>query len=137
MSADLQKLQEAIHARLSADSTLGALLGGAKIYDRPPEGAAIPYITFGATRTFNAGTASEDAREHLLTLHTWSKTGGRKQCMEIMAATETALQTLPALSGAIRIVSLRRQGEDIAYEPDLRAWHGTLRLRAVTEASTL
>ncbi|MGB8817631.1 MAG: DUF3168 domain-containing protein, partial [Rhizobiaceae bacterium] len=134
MSADLQKLQEAIHARLSADSGLGSLLGGPKMYDRPPEGAAMPYITYGATRTFNAGTASEEAREHLFHLHVWSKTGGRKQCMDVMEAAETALQTLPAISGAIRIVSLRQQGEEIGYEPDLRAWHGILRLRAVTEA---
>ena len=137
MSADLQRLQEAIHARLAADAGLGAVLGGAHVYDRPPQGAAMPYITFGATRTFDAGTSTEDAREHLMTLHVWSKTGGRKQCMDAIEAAGEALAGLPALSGSVRIVSLRRQADEIVYEPDLRAWHGVMRLRAVTEAASL
>jgi hypothetical protein len=137
MSADLQRLQEAIHAWLAADAGVTAALSGAKIYDRPPQGAVMPYITFGATRTFDAGTSTEEAREHLLTLHVWSKTGGRKQCMEAMAAVGTALAGLPVLSGTVRIVSLRRQADEIVYEPDLRAWHGVMRLRAVTEAASL
>jgi Protein of unknown function (DUF3168) len=137
MSADMQRLQEAIHARLATDAGLGAVLGGVHVYDRPPQGAAMPYITFGATRTFDAGTSTEDAREHLMTLHVWSKTGGRKQCMEAMQATGEALAAIPALSGTVRIVSLRRQADEIVYEPDLRAWHGVMRLRVVTEAITL
>ena len=137
MSADLQRLQEAIHARLTADADVPAALGGATVYDRPPQGASMPYITFGATRTFDAGTSTEDAREHLLTVHIWSKTGGRKECMDIMQAAGEALAGIPALSGTVRIVSLRRQADDIVYEPDLRAWHGVIRLRALTEAVSL
>jgi hypothetical protein len=137
MSADLQRLQEAIHARLVGDAGLSTVLGGAHVHDRPPQGAAMPYITFGTTRTFDAGTSTEDAREHLMTLHVWSKTGGRKQCMEAMLAAGEALAGLAALSGAVRIVSLRRQADEIVYEPDLRAWHGVMRLRAVTEAASL
>ena len=137
MSADLQRLQEAMHAQLAADSGLLAVLGGAHVYDRPPQGASMPYITFGTTRTFDAGTSTEDAREHLLTVHIWSKTGGRKQCMEAMQAAGEALAGVPALSGTVRIISLRSQADEIVYEPDLRAWHGVMRLRAMTEAVSL
>lgn len=135
MSADLQRLQEAVFARLNADAGLDAVLGAARVYDRPPQGSAMPYITFGATRTFDAGTSTEDAREHLMILHVWSKTGGRKQCMEAMQAASEALASLPPLSGSVRIVSMRQQGQEIMHEPGLKAWHGTMRYRALTEAA--
>lgn len=137
MSADLQQLQEALYSRLSADAGLTTVIGASKVHDRPPHGAAMPYITFGATRSFNAGTSTEDAGEHLMTLHVWSKTGGRKQCMEAMQAAGAVLASPLPVTGGVRFVSLRGQAEEITYEPDLKAWHGVIRLRAVTEAAAL
>ena len=97
----------------------------------------MPYVTLGMTRAFNADTASEKAQEHLFTLHVWSAAGGRKEAMAVLDAVRTRRESLPAVSGAMRIVSVRVQGEDIGHDPDLRAYHGVLRLRAVTEALSL
>ena len=137
MASDTQLLQQAVFAHLAADSALGALLGGDKVHDRPPDGAAMPYVTLGMTRAFDAGTASEKAQEHLFTLHAWSSTGGRKQTMQILEAIRLRMDSLPVASGAMRIVSVAAQGEDITHDPDMRAFHGTLRLRALTEPITV
>ncbi len=137
MASDTQLLQQAVFAHLAGDMALTALLGDVKVHDRPPAGAAMPYVTLGMTRAFDAGTASEKAQEHLFTLHAWSGAGGRKETMGILEATRLRMESLPAVNGTVRIVSLQAQGEDIVHYPDLRAYHGTLRFRAVTEPATL
>jgi Protein of unknown function (DUF3168) len=137
MASDTQILQQAIFTHLTADTALTGLLGGAKVHDRPPEGAAMPYVTLGMTRAFDAGTASEKAQEHLFTLHAWSSAGGRKETMTILEALRSRMESLPVVNGAMRIVAVRLQGEDIVHDPDLRAFHGTLRFRAVTEPAAL
>ena len=47
MSSSAAALRAAIHDALVADGTLTALLGGPKVYDEPPQGAAFPYVTLG------------------------------------------------------------------------------------------
>ncbi len=137
MASDTQLLQQTVFAHLAGDAALTALLGGAKVHDRPPNGAIMPYVTLGMTRAFDAGTASEKAQEHLFTLHAWSSAGGRKETMAVLEALRLRMESLPAVNGAMRIVSVRAQGEDIVHDPDLRAFHGTLRFRAVTEPAAL
>jgi hypothetical protein len=133
MASDTQALQQAVFSHLAADTALAALLGGAKVYDRPPQGAAMPYVTLGMTRAFNADTASERAQEQFFTLHGWSSAGGRKEAMLVLEAIRARMESLPAVNGTMRIVSVRAQGEDIGHDPDLRAFHGVLRFRAMTE----
>ncbi len=137
MASDTQTLQQAVFNHLTADTALYVLLGGANVHDRPPDGAAMPYVTLGVTRAFNADTASEKAQEHLFTLHAWSAAGGRKEAMLVLEAVRLRMESLPAVSGAMRIVSVRAQGEDIEHDPDLRAFHGVLRYRALTEPVTV
>ncbi len=137
MASDTQTLQQAVFSHLAADTALAALLGGTKVHDRPPDGAAMPYVTLGMTRAFNTDTASEKAHEHLFTLHAWSTAGGRKEAMLVLDAVRLRIDSLPAVIGAMRIVSVRVQGEDVEHDPDLRAFHGVLRYRAVTEPVTL
>lgn len=50
-------LRAAIHDALVADSALAALLGGARIYDEPPESAAFPYVTLGECRIADWSTS--------------------------------------------------------------------------------
>jgi hypothetical protein len=135
MSNDSSKLQRAIFLHLSSDPALISLLNGAKIYDRPPINAALPYVTMGMTRAFEAGTATENASEHLFALLVWSRQGGRKEVSAIMFALRKRLETLVNVFDAMRIVNLRYVSEDISYDARLSAYQGSLRLRAMTEAA--
>lgn len=137
MASDIARLQKAIFVHLASDSILTGLLGGAKIFDRPAESAALPYITFGITRAFNSDTASEAAQEHLFTLHTWSRKAGRREAMMILDAMRARLSSLPPVLDAMRIVTLRFQSEDITFNEQVDGFQGTLRYRALTEHETL
>jgi hypothetical protein len=43
-------LRAAVHDALAADSALHAALGGARVYDEPPRGALLPYVSIGEAR---------------------------------------------------------------------------------------
>lgn len=137
MTNEVNDLQQAIHAHLVGDSALTAMLGAVRIHDRPPDGAALPYVTFGLTRTANAATASEAATEHFVTLHAWAKSGSRKDASDIIEAVATRLATLPLIAGQTRIVSLAEQGRDVSHEPGPGLFHGVIRLRALTEPAAV
>lgn len=137
MANDAAKLQKSIYAHLANDSALIDLLGGIKVYDRPVESASLPYITFGTTRAFNADTASEAAQEHLFTLYVWSRKGGRLEALTLLNIVRASLNNLPVVFDAMRIVSLRFQSEDIAYNEPVAAFQGIIRYRAMTESETL
>jgi hypothetical protein len=77
-------LQQAIFAALTTDAPLNALLGGTRIYDDVPVRADFPYVTFAGSSERDWSTGGEDGREHILTLHVWSRAGGRKEAHEIM-----------------------------------------------------
>ena len=62
-------LRAAIHDALSADGALTAALGGQRVYDAPPRGAAFPYVTLGEARLVDASSDGGETQEHLLTLH--------------------------------------------------------------------
>ena len=72
-------LQRGIYQALANSSELGALLGGTRIYDDPPQAASYPFISLGQSLVRDWSTGTEDGAEHLLTLHVWSRTGGKKQ----------------------------------------------------------
>ena len=61
-------LRAAVHDALVADGALTALLGGPKVYDEPPRGAAFPYVTLGEARVADfsdrhrAGRGAPDSR---------------------------------------------------------------------------
>ncbi len=137
MSSDTVKLQKAVFTHLAADAVLSGLTGGAKIYDRPVDGAVLPYVTLGITRAFDASTASELAHEHLFSTHVWSRKGGRKETLDILNAMRLSLENIAATHDGMRIVSLRFQSEDVAYNEQVAAYQGTLRFRVITEAVTL
>ncbi|HEY1152558.1 MAG TPA: DUF3168 domain-containing protein [Pseudolabrys sp.] len=129
-------LRAAIHQALSADGGLVAVLGGARIYDAPPRGAAFPYVTLGEARLTDASSDGGTTQEHLLTLHAWSRQGGHKEAHDIAGALLQALDDAPLTPDGHRLVNLRFAVADIRRESDGRTYHAVVRFRAVTEPET-
>ena len=71
------------------------MLGGARIYDEPPAGAAFPYVTLGEARVTDFSAGCEPGEEHQLTLHAWSRQGGHKEAHLIAGALLQALDDAP------------------------------------------
>ena len=126
-------LQKGIYEALSGDATLIGLLGGASIFDRVPQDAGFPYVTLGQTLDRDWSTGSEDGREHILTFHVFSRSGGTKQTQAVIAAIDDALKAAPIAIPGHALVNLRFEFADARRDPDGETMHGILRYRAVTE----
>jgi hypothetical protein len=137
MSSPAWSLQQAIFAALSADAALTALIGAGRIYDDVPQGTALPYLTLGQTteRDWSTGgdAATDDGREHILTLHVWSEGRGKKQAHAIIGAIREALHDRPLALAGHRLVNLRHEFSEARRDADGHTIHGLARFRAVTE----
>ena len=126
-------LQKAIHACLTADAVTLALIGGPRIYDDVPRQPVFPYVTYGQSTVRDWSTGTDDAHEHIVTLHVWTRATGRKPAHEISSAIELALDQQVLILDGHRLISLRHEFTDVRREPDSETWRGIVRLRAVTE----
>jgi hypothetical protein len=133
MSNAAAALRAAIHTALVADGALGALLGGPKVYDEPPRGAAFPYVTLGDARVTDFSAGSEPGQEHQITLHGWSRQGGHREAHLIAGALLQALDDAPLAPAGHHLVNLRFTLADVRREADGRTYHALVRFRAVTE----
>lgn len=125
-------LQKAIHAALSGDAALTALVG-AGIHDAVPREAAFPYVTIGDAQIRDWSTATESGAEHLLTLHVWSRHEGKREAYAVADAVRAALDGAMLTLESHRLVNLRHQYSELKPDPDGETRHGVLRFRAVTE----
>jgi hypothetical protein len=126
-------LRAAVHDALAANAALAALLGGPKVYDEPPRGAAFPYVTLGETRVADYSTGDDWGEEHQMTLHAWSRQGGTREAHLIAGALLEALDDAPLTLTDHHLVNLRFAVADIRREADGRTYHALVRFRAVTE----
>jgi hypothetical protein len=133
MSTSAWALQQSVFATLTSDTPVLTLLGAPRIYDDVPQGAAYPYLTFGQSTLRDWSTGGEEGDEHILTLHVWSRAGGRKEAHAIMTALRDALHDQALTLDGHRLVNLRHEFSDARREPDGDTYHGIVRYRAVTE----
>lgn len=136
MASAAFELQKTIHAALAGNAALTGLLGGAHVWDDVPRGAAYPYITFGQSTERDWSTGTEDGREHLVTLHVWSRAKGERETHDIMGVVRSVLHDMVLTVTGHRLVNLRHEFSDAMRDPDGETYHGLVRLRAVTEAAT-
>lgn len=132
MSAD-SALLKAIHARLSGDAGLAALVGAGGISDRLLARPTLPAIVFGELETRDISTVTERGKEHFLKLEIWSEGEGRRQALEIAAKVTALLDDVSlVLEGAV-LVSLLQTGMRTRREPKTKYYLAEIRFRAVTE----
>lgn len=133
MTSSSIALQSAIFTTLQADTALLALLGGPRIHDYAPQPVAFPYVTFGQSLTRDTDTSLEPGDEHVLTLHVWSRTEGRKEAAELVAVIRDALHDRPLPLTGHRLVNLRHEFSELRRDADGETVRGLVRFRAVTE----
>lgn len=133
MSAASAALRSAVFDSLVNDSALTSLLGGPKIYDEVPRGAAMPYVAFADARVSDLSTDEARVEEHQLVLHCWSRQGGRREAQIVAGALLQALDDAALALDGHRLVNLRFALADIRREDDGRTYRAQVRFRAVTE----
>ncbi|MGE0828217.1 MAG: DUF3168 domain-containing protein [Hyphomonadaceae bacterium] len=133
MSAD-RALGAAIRAAAMADAGVRAVLGDpARAYDDHPPDPVFPYATFGRFESRPANAAESDALEHVVTLHVWSRYGGRAEALDALNALRAALHNQDVSVAGRRLVFLYATYLDAFRAGDGVTTHGVLRLRALTE----
>lgn len=126
-------LQRSLYQALANSLELVSLLGGVRVYDDAPQSAPYPFITLGQSVIRDWSTGTEDGAEHSLTLHVWSRAGGKKQMQEIIEAIRSALHDQPLVLQDHYLVNLRHEFSEARLDPDGDTFHGVVRYRAVTE----
>ena len=126
-------LQRGVYQALAGSLDLTTLLGGVRVYDDAPQSAPYPFITLGQSVVRDWSTGTEDGAEHDLTLHVWSRSGGKKQVQEILEAIKSVLHDRPLALPDHHLVNLRYELSEARLDPDGDTFHGIVRYRAVTE----
>ena len=131
MSAE-RALIGAVRAAALAHAEVQTLIAG-RFYDEPPPDVVFPYVTLGRAESRPVDASAAPAVEHLVTLHVWSRHGGRAEALDIVAALRSALHNAPLEIAGRRLALMLVQFTDIFRSGDGRTTHGVVRLRAVTE----
>ena len=128
------EVSKAIHALLSEDLGVQAALGTPpRLYDNPPEDPVFPYLTYGLMRSEDISADGAVMSAHTLTLHIWSRYGGRAQVMEVLAAVTSALQSGELSLPDINLARAQVSYTDIFRAPDGLTLHGLIRFSLTTD----
>jgi hypothetical protein len=130
MSGSANALQAAIHARLTDDAVLTAMIGAGSVFDRRMTGKPMPYLMLSeiATTDFAPGT-----EEHEVKIEIWSDTEGRKQSQEIAARVKTLLDGAGLSLTGFSLVNLLHRSTRARREVKTKAQVAEMVFRAVTE----
>ncbi len=131
MSAEVA-LAAAIRAAAMESDTVEALVG-ARFYDDPPPDVVFPYVTIGRVESRPVDASDREALEHAVTLHVWSRHGGRAEALDVIAALRGCLHNASLDVADRRLVLLFALFTDVFRSGDGRTTHGVLRLKAITE----
>jgi len=127
-------LLEALRVALLADAGVQTALGDpARIYDEPPVDVVFPYVTLGRMESRAVDASATDALEHAVTLHVWSRYGGRAEALDVIGAMRAVLHNAALTIEGRKLVLLFAMFADVFRSGDGRTTHGVLRIRAVTE----
>ncbi|RYC26842.1 DUF3168 domain-containing protein [Ciceribacter ferrooxidans] len=130
--APVNELLQVVHARLSGDAALAALLGPDGIVDRRRDAGTLPCLATGAVETRAYGTASEDGLECLLDFEAWSATG-RREAEEIAGRVRELLDDADLVLAGVRLVSLAHRRTTSRRAAATRLYVVEMRFRAVLE----
>jgi len=126
-------LQTAIYTKLTGDATLMALI--TSVFDRQPQGSAFPYVTIGDCSAKDLSNKAGAGTEHKMTLHVWSREGGRTQAATIMDRLYQLLHQGTLTVSGHTLVVMHFITSAIVLESDGDTYHGTLTLRIVLQAN--
>ena len=122
LAEDATGLQRDLHAALSNDLAIQALLGDpVRAFDHVPDPAIYPYLTYGRIRSEDTSGDAAPQSTHQITLHLWSRNTGRSEVLAGLRQIERA-----ARDGVPHIVTTTYA--DVFLANDGHTFHGLLRL---------
>jgi hypothetical protein len=134
MSSASFALQQAMYAALAGSAALKALIGDPpRLFDAVPRGFAFPYVVIGEDNEAAWNTADTSGSEHRLSIHAWSRAGGRKEAKLIADAIRAGLDDAALTLDGHHLVSLNFLSAAFGRDADGKTFRGRIDFRAVTE----
>lgn len=128
-----QALAEAVRSALVASPAVKAVLGDpARIYDEALIEPIYPYAALGEASASFRDSAGSEAIEHGLTVHVYTRYGGRPEALDAIAAIRAAIHDRALTVPGRRLVYLFAIFADV-FRLNERTTHGVVRLKALTE----
>lgn len=120
-------LQQAVFDRLSTYPDIPT------VYDNVPVDAAFPYVVIGEDTHIPFDTDDSLGSESTLTLHTWSRYRGKKECKEIQALIYDALTRQSLVLDGFSLVTIEFEYSECLLDPDGITRHAVSRFRALID----
>lgn len=127
------ELQKAVFDRLSG------FTGMPDVYDhvpQPTDGGSdvpFPYVTIGDDTHVPFDTDDSVGSEATITIHSWSRTRGRKEVKEIQASIRAALQRFELNVLGFALVTIEFESSDSFMDPDTLTRHGVSIFRVLLD----
>lgn len=135
MSDAILALRQAIHAHLSDDAELTALIGIGRVHDEPPRASSGLYVVHGEVTAEDWSTGSDRGCEQKLSLIVWAgESASSRQALEAAARIAASLEGAVLSPVGHRLISLGWLSSKLARDPKTHLPTVTLTFRAVTEA---
>jgi hypothetical protein len=136
MSDAALQLRKAVHARLTRDAALIALLGGPRIHDEAPRGQDGPHVTFERWQAEDASVPERRMTRHEVDLALWAGEGAASaRNLSIAARIEALLHDAVLTLDGHRLVFLFWRASVAGRDGQTRAPKLTMSFTALTEAS--
>lgn len=126
-------LRKAIRARLLADATLVAALGGPKIYEEAPRGVEPPYALFADLQMRDWSAGGSRGAEQFLSLALLTTQRGMKDALGLAQAAIALLDEAPLALEDHALIDLRFVSLETKREQNGRFSRVSIVLRAATE----
>ena len=125
------EFQSAVYRALMAEPSVAAIVGTRVFDDVPHEketaSTVLPRITIGDQSGDEQGGDSFDAAEMTITLHAWSRSPGRKECLDMISAMIDALHKKDLAVADGVLVYLNYDAHETQKDPDGETYHGIVR----------
>lgn len=120
---------QGIHDALATHEGVHTVLGNPpRLYDNAPEDPVYPYLTYGAARSEDIGGDDAVLTAHVLTLHIWSRYGGRTESLTLINEVRAAIEQEGLSFDGCHLISASVIYSDVFRNSDGRTLHGILRV---------
>lgn len=126
-------LRKAIRARLIADAPLVVALGGPRVYEEAPQGAATPYALFLDAQMRDWSSAGSRGAEHFVTIAVVSTQRGLGSALDTAQQIVELLDEAPLSLEGHALVDLRFISMDTKRDASGRFARVAMLFRATTE----
>lgn len=135
MSQAIIELQTSLIAALTADTQLTALIGADAVFDAPPKGGALPYITIMRHDLLPRDGDETPGNDHRLLINCWHEGASRQAVVAIVDRLLAVALTADLSTPALIVTHAQHDRTDTAIDLETGHARATIALRIFSEPS--